>query len=493
MTHARWFRMVAVAALAGGLAACPKDRDPVDPDIDTLAIATAALPTGVVGEDYSAGVDAQGGSGDYSWDLASGALPTGLGLSVEDLVDNDLLITGVPENAGTFTFVLRVTSGDGQTRSRTLAIQILPEPAPIAIGNVALGPALVGASYLARLEATGGDGVSYAWSLAAGTLPSGLTLTTSGQDGIIQGTPTAPDTSAIVIRVASGGFEVEEPFTLQVVANRTGTYDITVAPVVPIPTDILPQLDAAVARWQQAITGNLPTAPIDPTFFNPGSCSGFGVVVNGTSADDLIVLVNIVSIDGPGQVLGQAGPCAIRGSNDLTLAGVLTLDADDLGGMSAQARTDLIVHELGHVIGFGSLWETVFDLLTASTSDPRFTGSFAVAEWNALGGAGQVPVEATGGEGTARSHWRETVFGLELMTGFSNPNTTQPLSRVSIASLRDMGYTVNMNAADAFSLSSPMGAPGHDPSAAYGYDVVLDEIIYRAETDGRVTTIRRER
>lgn len=490
MRYARSLRTALVLALVGGLTACPKDRDPIAPDEeepDPLVITTMALPAGAVGEEYTAGIDAQGGSGNYAWTISSGTLPPGLDLSIEDLVDNDVLVTGVPTSEGMFTFGVRVTSDDGQQESRSFSIQVLGEPAPVGIANVALGPGLVGAAYDMRLTGTGGDG-AFTFSLAGGTLPPGLTLTTGGR---LHGTPSAPDTSMILIRVESGGLDAEKAFTLQVVANRTATFDITAAPVVAIPGAIRPQVDAALARWQSAITADLAQAAIPLSFFDPGDCGGFGTVVNGTSADDLIVLINIVSIDGPGDILGQAGPCVIRGNN-LPFAGVLTLDADDLGTLSDQAKTDLIVHELGHVLGYGSLWD-VLGLLTESTSDPRFTGPSAVAEWNALGGAGAVPVENTGGEGTARSHWRETVFKTELMTGFSSPNTVQPLSRVSIASLADLGYAVNLGAADAFTLGSAMAAPEHDPQAAHGYDVVLDDTIYRVEDDGSVTTIRLER
>ncbi|MEY9156351.1 leishmanolysin [Bradyrhizobium japonicum] len=41
-----------------------------------------------------------------------------------------------------------------------------------------------------------------------------------------------------------------------------------------------------------------------------------------------------------------------------------------------------------------------------------------------------VPVENTGGEGTVDSHWRDTVFGAELMTGFVNQGGN-PMSRVT--------------------------------------------------------------
>lgn len=481
---------VPVLALAAALAGCPSgDGDPAEPEPDALVINTSSLPTAVVGEAYSAGVDAEGGSGAYDWITASGSLPPGLAVSVDDLGEGDVVITGIPESAGSFTFVLRVESEDGQRRSRSFTIDVLGEPQPIGIETPVVPPALVGALYRTHLDAAGGDGQNYAWSVVGGTLPTGLTL--AGDS--IAGTPTVADTTIVVIRVTSGGFDTEKAFTLQVVANRTGTFDLTAAPVVPIPAAIQPSVDAAFARWQAAITGDVSQAAVPVTFFEPGACGGFGEIVNGTSADDIIILINIVPIDGPSNVLGQAGPCVVR-QNDLPFVGVLTLDSDDLLGMEPQEVIDLVTHEISHVLGYGSLWEFT-NLLGGTTADPRFTGPAAIAEWNALGGTGQVPVEETGGQGTAGSHWRESVFDRELLTGFAEmPGIFQPLSRVSIASLADLGYTVNLGAADAFALAPPMSAAAAsaDRAAARGWDVVLTGTIRRIEADGSVTFLRPE-
>ena len=83
----------------------------------------------------------------------------------------------------------------------------------------------------------------------------------------------------------------------------------------------------------------------------------------------------------------------------------------------------------------------------AGTANPRFTGANAMREFAALIGSDiptPVPVENRGGAGTREGHWREAVLANELMTGFLNigPN---PLSRVTIGALQDMGYQVNLD------------------------------------------------
>src|SRR5690606_30052468 len=118
----------------------------------------------------------------------------------------------------------------------------------------------------------------------------------------------------------------------------------------------------------------------------------------------------------------------------------------DLEGLvGTQTLTDVIFHELGHVLGAGTLWDG-FGCAPGSTrcrsfvegqsgDDPTFTGPEAVREWRALGGTGNVPIESEGGTGTELSHWRESVFDDEIMTGFiERRGVRNPLSRVTIAS-----------------------------------------------------------
>ncbi|MCA9151720.1 MAG: hypothetical protein KDA92_20595, partial [Planctomycetales bacterium] len=112
---------------------------------------------------------------------------------------------------------------------------------------------------------------------------------------------------------------------------------------------------------------------------------------------------------------------------------------------------NVILHEMGHVIGIGTIWSYKGVLTGAGTSDPRYTGANAVAEYNSIFGlsASSIPVENTGGSGTRDAHWRETVFNNELMTGFLNSGTN-PLSRITVAMLADLGYTVDSAAADSY-------------------------------------------
>jgi len=196
----------------------------------------------------------------------------------------------------------------------------------------------------------------------------------------------------------------------------------------------------AAARWQQIITGDLPNA-----------------TYNGVAVDDLLIDASATSIDGAGGILGQAGPDRFRSGTSLPYHGVMQFDTADLASLQAGGGLlYTVMHEMGHVLGIGTIWSTKGLLSGAGTSNPRFTGAQATAQYNAIFGtnATGVPVENSGGSGTRDSHWRETTFGNELMTGYLN-NGVNPVSRVTIASLADMGYQVNISRADSY---SPPGA-----------------------------------
>ncbi len=71
-----------------------------------------------------------------------------------------------------------------------------------------------------------------------------------------------------------------------------------------------------------------------------------------------------------------------------------------------------------------------------------------------------IPLENQGPVGTRDVHWRETVFTTELMTGYIEaPGVFMPLSRISIASIGDLGYKVDLSKADPFYANLLAAAP----------------------------------
>ncbi|HEY2203978.1 MAG TPA: leishmanolysin-related zinc metalloendopeptidase [Pseudonocardia sp.] len=202
----------------------------------------------------------------------------------------------------------------------------------------------------------------------------------------------------------------------------------------------------AADRWSRIIVGDLPDA-----------------TVGGETVDDVRIDARGVAIDGPAGVLGRAGPTQLRpasagASAYLPVTGTMEFDSADLAEMeSGGTLDDVITHEMGHVLGFGTLWARKGLLAGAGTNDPTYGGAGGVAEYAALrgrpDGAG-VPVEDSGGQGTRDSHWREAVFGAELMTGYVE-QAANPLSRLTAAAMADLGYQVDLDAAEPYTLPSP--------------------------------------
>ncbi|PSR17739.1 hypothetical protein C8255_11035 [filamentous cyanobacterium CCP3] len=200
--------------------------------------------------------------------------------------------------------------------------------------------------------------------------------------------------------------------------------------------------EVAAARWSEIIIGDLPSA-----------------VVNGETIDDLLIEARGLSIDGPNGVLGQAGPTRLRSGSMLPITGVMEFDIGDLARLEAEGGLlDVIIHEMGHVLGIGTLWQIKNLLVGVGSANPTYVGQNGMREFSTLIGAQgmtPIPIENTGGPGTRDGHWRETVFGNELMTGFLNLGQN-PLSRLTVGSLEDLGYAVNYTAADPYALPSAL-------------------------------------
>ncbi len=103
-------------------------------------------------------------------------------------------------------------------------------------------------------------------------------------------------------------------------------------------------------------------------------------------------------------------------------------------------------------------------ITAAGTSSVTYWGAQARQACVGFGGtvpcATSVPVENNLVPGTSDSHWRESTFGNELMTGYVNTGG-MPFSAMTIGSLADIGYQVNLFAADAYRLPGSGGASGN--------------------------------
>ena len=155
----------------------------------------------------------------------------------------------------------------------------------------------------------------------------------------------------------------------------------------------------------------------------------------------------------------------------------MSTDLKQPSGLSALYYVTL--HEVGHLLGIGSLWQYSVTVppITSYLEDDNVTrnyynGANALREYrNAFNDQTLVgiPIENNGGIGTANAHLEEgTEFGVttndryingklypgldqELMTGWAEHfKFDMPLSRITIALLNDLGYSVNYANADVY-------------------------------------------
>ncbi|HAA34521.1 MAG TPA: hypothetical protein DCD97_04335 [Firmicutes bacterium] len=182
----------------------------------SLEISTSQyLPGANRGSSYSVTLRATGGTTPYRWSLAGGSsLPSGLTLSSSGT------ISGTPTCArGDYSATIRVTDYYGRTKSRTFTITVYEAgETPLSITTGAtLSRGRKGSSYSVTLRATGGT-TPYRWSLAGGSsLPSGLTLSSSGT---ISGTPASAGTFTFTARVTDARYaRQEKEFSLTITGS----------------------------------------------------------------------------------------------------------------------------------------------------------------------------------------------------------------------------------------------------------------------------------
>ncbi len=254
------------------------------------------------------------------------------------------------------------------------------------------------------------------------------------------------------------------------VSTNTTSFNIQVVNVGPaFSPAVQAAFDSAAAFWARAITGDLAADSIGAIPEGNNGCGPGFPAVGPLKVDDVVIMALVDSIDGPGKILGGAGPCIVRVNNASqfapTLLGAMEFDSADMQSLiNAGALSLVIKHEMAHVLGFGTFWPSgsfggvsglaCLQLPTSSgnTKDTYYNCPQGLAYFDSIGGSSytggnKVPVEncATGvptscGDGTWNSHWRESVFNNELMTGYLNGGAN-PVSKMTIAQFIDMGYT----------------------------------------------------
>ncbi len=373
----------------------------------------------------------------------------------------DSLITYTPTASGTYYLSVgsAVTSGTGTYRLSAADVTVAP--------TYSLTPAATTQAEDSTITFTMTRSGSFpAETLYASTLFGTATSASGDYDGFVDKPITftsGQQTATFTVALNTDSMvESTEQFRVMIAqsagqssAQALDISDVSITDTTPVDTtfDIVIDytgnslyqtlFDDAAQRWEQIITADLPDV----------------ISVSHASIDDLLIDVTVVAIDGIGGTLAQAAPDEfLRGAADASLPdhGFIEVDSADVQKLYNDGTLlSVILHEIGHVLGIGTLWDGL-----GLRNGVNYTGVNALAEYSVLTGNANetaIPVEDVGPGGSIYKHWRETTFNAELMTSVSEPvGVATPISRLTIASLKDLGYTVDLSAADAYSLPAPV-------------------------------------
>lgn len=299
---------------------------------------------------------------------------------------------------GRHTITLTATDSNGATG--TAAIEVVVTSAANQAPSASISRPGAGAIFDAgtsiTFQGSGSDPED-------GALPEGSLAWSSSLDG-----PFGTGTSFTFGGLSVGTHEITLKVTDSEGASATATVTVGVyTPSNPAGYDIVviytagttptasqrQAFEDAARRWGELITGD-----VADQIFTSGSfvCSGVRVPAFDDRIDDLVIFARFTHIDGPGGVLGQAGPCGFRSGTLMPALGAMEFDVDDLASIEGLGLLEAtILHEMGHVLGFGILWDATG--LLVNPADPA---------------AGITRVLAAEADATLSDHFADQNFGL---------------------------------------------------------------------------------
>ena len=209
-------------------------------------------------------------------------------------------------------------------------------------------------------------------------------------------------------------------------------------------------LQYVARRWMAVITEDLPDYEFNQGW--SGTCGDQSYEIPaGERIDDLRIYMG--TFEGGGAV-GYGGPSVVRQETHLPVLGCMAFD------LSTANLLITGLHEIGHVLGFGTIWDEL-GFLQDLDGDTHFNGPLAIAAFDEAGGSdytgAKVPVQKMGG-----GHWRYSAFPDELM----RPGGGSALSAITVQSMADLGYGVDVTQADAYTLPGTTAAQARAKQAA---------------------------
>lgn len=180
-----------------------------EPSVAALELKTTALPEVRLGNNYDARLEVTGGEPPYALSVVAGNLPTGI-----ELKSATAQLIGVAASPGRAKFTVEVKDAGQRSARADLEIFVIPDALQIVTQRLMMGRE--GDAYSQTLVASGGV-PPLTFSVSAGALPAGLTL--SGE-GVLSGTPTANGSFDLVVVVKDQEQVArQQPYTLVIAAR----------------------------------------------------------------------------------------------------------------------------------------------------------------------------------------------------------------------------------------------------------------------------------
>lgn len=276
-----------------------------------ITISPTTLPLATVNNAFNQQLTASGGVGtDYTFAVTTGNLPAGINLSSAGL------LSGSPTDATGSPFSFTVSATDTGSNTGDQSFSLTVDPA-IVISPATLPTATVGNTFSQQFTATGGSGTGYTFAVSVGSLPAGLTLSSSG---LLSGTPTDNGGSPVSFTVtATDSLSASGNQSFGLTIDSAITVSPTSLPVAIIGASFSQQLTASGGSgtgYSFAIgSGTLPTGI---TLSSAGLLSGTPTDTSGSPFGFSVVITDSIGgSSSQGYSLTVANP-SIRAINPAT-------------------------------------------------------------------------------------------------------------------------------------------------------------------------------
>jgi hypothetical protein len=213
-----------------------------------LTLAITSLPNGTVNVPYSQTIGVNGGTAPYSCTITTGTLPAGLTLTAAGC-----LVSGTPTVAGTVNLTVKATDSSSPQEMTVGPVSLTIEPASLMLTVSTLPNGTVNVPYSQTIGVTGGTS-PYSCIITNGTLPAGLTLTSSGC--LVSGTPTVAGTVKLTVKATDSSNPQE---------TTTGPVSLTINPAAATLTLTSPPAGTVGTPYSGTIGVSGGTAPYSCT------------------------------------------------------------------------------------------------------------------------------------------------------------------------------------------------------------------------------------